>query len=291
MKIWYYDNKQLVEEKIVAGNIMRLIYENPTGRATLPFLVKRKIFSHLYGAYCRTGHSAKKISTFIKDYNIDMTGCTGSYKNFAEFFSREKSGVLFPENTEESIPIGSPCEGLICVDDNIDPGNLIAAKGSYFPLNQLLGDSKLAESYRDGIMLKIRLTPTNYHRMHFFDDAKIEDIKFIDGHLYSVSPIALPHIANLYCQNKRAVVQLATKNFGDAIIVEVGATFVGSIVHLFKEGDYVKCGQQASYFLPGGSLVMIFFKKGAFVPDKALVSNTKEGFETKINIGIKVGAK
>ena len=73
-------------------------------------------------------------------------------------------------------------------------------------------------------------------------------------------------------------------------MVEVGATFVGSIVHCFDVGQQVSRGQQASFFLPGGSLVLAFFKPGAFVPDEALIEQTNAGYETKALIGHPLGS-
>ena len=138
-------------------------------------------------------------------------------------------------------------------------------------------------------MLRIRLTPSHYHRMHFFDDGTIINSKKINGDLFSVSPLAVGRIPHLYCRNKRAIIQFASKQFGDIVFVEVGATFVGSIVHCFKNGEAVKRGHMASYFKPGGSLLLIFFKKGAYKPDPNLLEQTWKGFETKVNVGETLG--
>ena len=138
-------------------------------------------------------------------------------------------------------------------------------------------------------MLRIRLTPSNYHRMHFFDDGVVTGAKFLKGHLFSVSPLAVDRVRRLYCRNKRALINFSSHNFGDVAIVEVGATFVGSIVHCFDVGQDVKRGQQASFFLPGGSLVLMFFKAGAFVPDEAIIQQTNEGYETTSLIGHPLG--
>jgi len=281
-EIWIYNNGQYEQERICAEKWMRLIYENPVGRVTLPYLVKRKLLSHFYGLYCRSKFSARKIPQFIEAHQIDMDGCHGPYKNFAEFFSREKKNVSFPDTPGI---LGSPCEGMISAGTDIIPDNLIAAKDSFFSLVELFRDKHLAEAYRGGSMLRIRLTPANYHRMHFFDDGKITGTRFLDGDLFSVSPLALNHIARLYCRNKRALILFSSQNFGDVVIVEVGATFVGSIIHCFNDNDYVHRGQQASYFLPGGSLVLIFFKQGTFVPKDELLTQTLDGFETKTHIG------
>jgi len=244
--------------------------------------VKRKTISRLYGLYCRTPLSARKIPQFIEENQIDMTGCDGPYKNFAQFFSREKADVCFPEAPQV---LGSPCEGMVTINTDIAPEKLIAAKGADFSLAELFGDAALAEEYRGGTMVRIRLTPSNYHRMHFFDDGVVEGAKFLKGDLYSVSPLAVDRVRRLYCRNKRAIINFTSRNFGDVAMVEVGATFVGSIVHCFDVGQQVRRGQQASFFLPGGSLVLVFFKADAFIPDEMIIQQTHAGYETKSLIG------
>ena len=284
--VMVYNNGTLEKERIVAERWMRLIYENPVGRASLLWWVKRRTVSRIYGLYCRTPISAFKIPQFIEENNIDMTGFSGQYKNFAQFFSREKDGVSFP--SDPSV-LGSPCEGMVSVATDIDPEKLIAAKGADFNLAELFGDVKLAQSYRGGTMVRIRLTPTNYHRMHFFDDGVVTEAKFFKGALYSVNPLAVGRVRRLYCRNKRALVNFQSENFGDVALVEVGATFVGSIVHCFDVGKPVMRGQQASFFLPGGSLVLAFFKPGMFNPDKTLLQQANAGYETKSYIGEPIG--
>ena len=285
-QIWIYNNGNLEQERICPERLMRLIYENPVGGASLLWLVKRKAVSRLYGLYCRTPLSAKGIPKFIEKYNIDMEGCNGRYKNFAQFFAREKENVLFPE---DSTTLGSPCEGLVSVFPDIEQGQVIAAKGASFSLEELFADYGLAKEYEGGTMISIRLTPANYHRMHFFDNGTVTDTRMIKGDLYSVSPLALRRVVRLYCRNKRAIIKFSTENFGDVVLVEVGATFVGSIVHCFTKGQAVERGQVASYFKPGGSLVLMFLKKGKFVPSAELAHRTIEGYETKMPIGEPLG--
>lgn len=285
-QIWIYNNGNLEQERICPERWMRLIYENPVGGASLLWLVKRKAVSRLYGIYCRTPFSAKVIPKFIEKYNIDMDGCNGKYKNFAQFFSREKENIIFPQ---EPATLGSPCEGLVSVFPNIQPNQVVTAKGASFSLAELFADSALAKEYDGGTMVSIRLTPANYHRMHFFDNGVVTNTRMIKGDLYSVSPLALRRVVRLYCRNKRAVINFSTQNFGDVVLVEVGATFVGSIVHCFNNGQEVERGQVASYFKPGGSLVLMFIKKGYFAPAKELEQRTSEGYETKLPIGEPLG--
>jgi len=286
--IWIYNEGKLEQEKICPEKLIRLIYENPVGGAGLLWLVKRKAVSRLYGLYCRTKLSARGIPQFIEKYDVDMTGCQGTYKNFAQFFAREKIGVEFPE---EANVLGSPCEGLVSIFSDIKPAQLIAAKGTDFSLEELFADAALAQEYSGGTMVSIRLTPANYHRMHFFDAGVVTSTRLIKGDLYSVSPLALNRVVKLYCRNKRALIQFSTENFGDAVLVEVGATFVGSIVHCFDENRRVSRGDVASYFKPGGSLVLLFLKKDMFKPNPDIVLRTLEGIETKILIGKSLGAR
>jgi len=285
-QIWIYNDGKLEQEKINPERLMRLIYENPIGGASLLWLVKRKAVSRLYGLYCRTPLSAKGIPHFIEKYNVDMTGCNGKYKNFGEFFAREKEGVSFPK--EQNI-MGTPCEGFVSVFSNIKEGQVITAKGSEFSLKELFADEALANEYEGGTMVSIRLTPAHYHRMHFFDDGVVESTRMIKGDLYSVSPLALNKVVKLYCRNKRALIKFNSQNFGETVLVEVGATFVGSIVHCFKDGQEVKRGEMASYFKPGGSLVLMFVKKGNFVPNSDLVIRTIDGIESKVLVGETIG--
>ncbi|MCL2500807.1 MAG: phosphatidylserine decarboxylase [Defluviitaleaceae bacterium] len=287
-----YDNGEIKPEKIVADKWLRLIYDDacgakaPQAPSSLARLTSRKTLSRLYGAYCNTRHSARLIGRFITDNNIDMAGCAGEYRNFAEFFSREKKGIVFPK---EPHVLGSPCEGMVSAYDAINPEKAVAAKGMEYSLAELFGDAEMAEVYRGGSCLRIRLTPANYHRMHFFDCGEVTDVECIDGDLYSVNPLAVARIAKLYCQNKRVRINISTRNFGDAVIVEVGATFVGSIVHRFLVGDNARRGRQAAYFLPGGSLVLVYFKKDRVRLDTDIIERTAKGIETKTHIGAAVG--
>jgi len=308
-----YKNGETHPEKIVAEKWLRLIYDadNANQPASLASLVSRKMLSRLYGAYCQTGHSRHLITSFLANNEVDLTGCAGSYKNFAQFFAREKKGIVFPQ---EARVLGSPCEGLASVFEDIDPDAMLAAKGSEYTLKELFGGGRqsgsndktdcrqlqaildancgeqLAEKYRGGTCLRLRITPTDYHRMHFFDDGEVTDATFIDGDLHSVNPLAVAKIARLYCRNKRVRVQVATQNFGHVTLMEVGATFVGSIVHRFLVGDKTRRGRQASYFLPGGSLVLAFFEKGTVKFDAGIVARTAAGIETRVQVGDTIGA-
>ena len=92
-------------------------------------------------------------------------------------------------------------------------------------------------------MIRIRLAPQHYHHFHWFDGGVVQQVRDIKGQYYSVHPLALGRIAALYCQNKRRAVQVKTDQFGSVLLVEVGATMIGSILNPFSEGSAVKRGE------------------------------------------------
>ncbi|KAE8661568.1 hypothetical protein F3Y22_tig00113725pilonHSYRG01040 [Hibiscus syriacus] len=67
--------------------------------------------------------------------------------------------------------------------------------------------------------------------------------KFINipGCLYTVNPIAVnSKYCNVFTENKRTVTIISTAEFGKVAFVAIGATMVGSITFVKKEGDIGK---------------------------------------------------
>ena len=96
--IQVYDrNTKSYEEELIAGKkYIEWTYESPIGKGITELIAKRKIFSKLYGKYCDTKLSSKKIPSFVEDFNIDMNLSSKKYRDFTsfnDFFTRE----LIPE--------------------------------------------------------------------------------------------------------------------------------------------------------------------------------------------------
>ena len=72
-------------EKVAGGNYIKWSYDSPVGKGLTELLVKKKLFSKLYGAYCDTSLSKKKISNFIKDFDIDMNISSSTIEDFNNF--------------------------------------------------------------------------------------------------------------------------------------------------------------------------------------------------------------
>lgn len=78
-----YDTEAVAGEKYI-----NWAYESPIGKGFVELFIKRKIFSKLYGIYCDSKLSKRKISSFISTFNIDMDMCVNTssdFENFNEF--------------------------------------------------------------------------------------------------------------------------------------------------------------------------------------------------------------
>jgi phosphatidylserine decarboxylase len=172
---------------------------------------------------------------------------------------------------------------------SIDCKRLIQIKGMNYSLYDLLQDEKLAAQYEGGTYLLLRLCPIDYHRFHFFDGGVCGPVKKIKGEYYSVNPIALDKIPELFCRNKREYSVFKTDNFGDVLYIEVGATSVGSIIQTYTPNKRVERGAEKGYFKFGGSTVILVFQKGVTAIDSDIIEQTMLGFETRVIAGERIG--
>lgn len=291
MKIKFYDRKNNCynTEKVAGEKYLNWTYSSPMGMKFLEALLKKKIFSRLYGSYCDSSLSKSKINSFIKNFNIDMSQCKkNSFSNFNEFFIRELTPEARVISSEKDI-LTSPCDGKILAYENIDINSLVQVKGITYSLAELIGDINLAKQYQNGCCLIFRLCPTDYHRFHFIDDGKCSDSRKIHGNYYSVNPIALKNINKLFCQNKREWSILSSKNFKEVLYVEVGATCVGSIIQTYTPNKNVKKGEEKGFFKFGGSTVILFFQNDSVKIHDDILNQTKLGYECSVILGEPIG--
>ena len=293
--IKYYNRKEnKYEIEMVAGEkYLNWSYSSPSGKSLVELFLKKKLFSKLYGYYCDTKVSSKKINAFIKDFNIDMSVYASphdKYSSFNEFFIRALNpGAREMDKSKDTLI--SPCDGKVSAYENINLDDLVQVKGLTYSLKELLKDNEIYNLYHGGTCLIFRLCPTDYHRFHFIDDGICGDTTKIKGHYYSVNPIALKSVKRLFCENKREWSVFHSDNFSDVIYVEVGATCVGSIIQNFTPNTRIAKGEEKGYFKFGGSTVILFFKKDVVKIHEDLITQTQLGFETSVLLGEKIGLK
>lgn len=293
IKVYNRKTKTYDIEQVAGLKYINWSYSSPVGKSFVELLVKKKMFSKLYGNYCDSSLSKKKIQPFIDEFNIDMTLCNkdiNDFKNFNDFFARTLTPEARPIDFSENILV-SPGDGRLSAFENIDLDKIVQIKGFTYSLKELIDDPEVAKEFEGGTCLILRLCPTDYHRFHFVDNGTCGETKKISGFYYSVNPIALNNISELFCKNKREWCLFNSDNFGEILHVEVGATCVGTILQTYTPGKRVTKGEEKGYFKFGGSTTILFFKKDMVKIDEDIVEQTKLGFETKISMGETIGHK
>ena len=147
----------------------------------------------------------------------------------------------------------------------------------------------LANDYSDGYVMVCRLTPDDYHRYCYIDDGYHDANKKIKGLLHTVRPIAVEQ-KDVFVTNSRSYTVLDTVNFGQVIQIEVGALMVGKIKNNYTNYRFKK-GEEKGFFEYGGSTIILLVNKENVKIDNYLINNTKNGYETKIKIGERIGVK
>jgi len=268
--------------------LLKFIYQTPFGLLPLHLVVKRKFVSSVMGAQMNKKNSAKKIQKFVTDFKVNMEDALLSVKDFTtfnDFFYRKLKPTARP--IQEGIV--SPADGKILVFENVSTTKEFFVKGNKFTLKKFLQDEKLESKFENASLILIRLAPDDYHRYHFPYSGEISKTEIIDGAYYSVSPYAVKERFTIFCENKRSKAILKTKDKGDILISEIGATMVGSIFQTYKENSQVNKGDEKGYFAFGGSSVILLIDADKIKIDEDLLKNTKNGFETTIKMGEKIG--
>ncbi len=282
------------EEELIAGKkYIEWTYESPIGKNFTELIVKKKFFSKIYGLYCDTKLSSKKIPSFIENFNIDMNISKknlSEFNSFNDFFTRELYSDARPIDKDNNVLI-SPGDGRITAYENIDLDNIVQVKGLTYSLKELINDDNIANKYIGGTCIILRLCPTDYHRFHFIDSGIPLENNYIQGHYYSVNPIALKAIPKLFCENKREWSLFKSDNFKDILHIEVGATCVGSIIQTYSPNVKVNKGEEKGYFKFGGSTTILFFEKDSINVDTDILEQSKLGFECKVIFGEHIGTK
>lgn len=279
----YYDRKTkaIVEEIEYQKQLLKFLYQTNIGRVLLKAFVARPWFSKLRGLYQRSVFSKKDILPFIDKYqiNIDKEYAKSHYKNFNDFFIRNK---ILDVNYKENDLI-SPADSKMQIFD-ITPDLTLQVKKSLYSVKDLLQDETMAAQYSGGKCVVFRLSVDDYHRYHFIDNGQIVYNKKIKGELHTVRPISEKY--NVFTRNAREVTIINTEHLGQIAYIEVGALLVGKI----NNHDKVECKkyEEKGYFEFGGStIILLLNKKIKF--DSDIIEANNLGYEVKVCAGEPIG--
>ena len=278
-------NGILIKQKSGQDRILEMLYGTTAGRLLLKPLTL-PIVSKLAGAFLSTSLSCMLIEPFIKKNNIDMTQYEPvKYKSYNDFFTRRIKAKLRPVDAEPSHFI-SPCDSKLTVLP-ITEECRFTLKHTKYTVASLLKNEKLAKEYTGGYAMIFRLTVDDYHRYCYVADGIKEDNVFLPGVLHTVNPLANDYFP-IYKENCREYSILHTKEFGDIVMMEVGALLVGRIVNHHKKYRVLR-GQEKGYFEFGGSTVVLLVKKDMVKIDADILENSARNMETVVKFGEKIG--
>jgi phosphatidylserine decarboxylase len=291
--ITYYNrrNKSYDIEKVAGDKYLNWTYTSPIGMRLLELVIKKKLFSSLYGWSLNRKSSTKKIDGFIKDFKLDPSSFeknSNEFRSFNDFFYRKLKQEARPIDIKSNSLI-SLGDGKLFAYENIDLDKLVQVKGFTYSLKELIQDEGTASKYAGGTCLILRLCPTDYHRFHFIDSGHCSKATKIKGAYYSVNPVALQKVQKVFCENKREWSILHSDNFKDVLYIEVGATCVGSIIQSYTPNERVEKGEEKGYFKFGGSTVILFFEPNTIKIDSEIINQTSLGYETYVLMGEKIG--
>ncbi|MEM8671358.1 MAG: archaetidylserine decarboxylase [Planctomycetota bacterium] len=292
-EIVYFDRyrQRVCTEKIYGDKYLRWTYGTVGGKIALAAMVKRAWFSRWYGWRMNRPRSRAKVKPFIDQFEVDpheFERAPEDFQTFNEFFFRtlkpearpidpDHRSVVFPADGRHlCVPDLSQCDGLLI-------------KGEMFDLESLLADAGLAQEFSKGSLIVSRLCPVDYHRFHFPVAGHAGETRILNGPLYSVNPIALYQNIHILATNRRALTVLETNSIGKVLIIEVGATMIGSICQTFEANSNVSKGEEKGFFRFGGSSTITLFEPGRVQFDDDLLSNSAQRCELYARVGDHMG--
>lgn len=279
-------------EQIYGEASLRWVYESALGRLALEGVVKRALFSRLYGWLMSRPGSRRRIGPFLKQYGIDpgdFADPVESFRSFNDFFVRRLKPEARPIDPDPAA-VTFPADGRHLGFPDVSDLDGIYAKGQRLSLPELFGDAALAARYERGTLVISRLCPVDYHRFHFPVAGIPSAPRLVNGPLYSVNPIALRRRIGILAENKRVLTRLSSGSAGEVLILEIGATNVGSIVQTAEAGSPVAKGAEKGYFAFGGSMTMVFFEPGRVRLDGDLAAASRGRLESYARMGERLGA-
>ncbi len=289
---FYNRRTRTIETEHVYGEAwLRFIYGNPLGKLALHTLVKRAAFSRWYGKKMDTPQSTQQIRPFIEKYAIpvdEIAEPLDSFKNFNAFFARKLKPQSRPLASSPNAVI-FPADARHLLIPDVSAVRDLFIKGQRFDLEALLADVELSRQFSAGSAVISRLCPVDYHRFHFPLDGTPHSTRRVAGDYFSVSPLALSAVPNILWKNVRTLTLLDNTLCGNVLLIEVGATCVGSITQTYTPDRPVTKGTEKGYFTFGASTTITLFQKNTITFSADLVEQSRNGRELYARMGETMG--
>ena len=240
------------------------------------------------------------IKQFAKFYRIDLSEVQDDvqdFETFNDFFARALKDGCRPIDTDAN-SIVFPADGRISQSGDLLKDAQLQAKGHYFSTAALLADDNDAATFTDGKFMTVYLSPSDYHRVHMPVDGKLLKMVYVPGEFFSVNPLYVRNIPELFSRNERVICLFETAA-GKMAVIFIGATIVRSIStawagivapSTFRETSVTeydnkdisfKKGEEIGKFTMGSTVICLF--------EKDAVNFEKLALEDHILMGEKMG--
>jgi phosphatidylserine decarboxylase len=260
-------------------------YETRPRRSLRQWLEAQPLYDRMIALYQGSPRSAKNIKPFIEKHRIDMSEFKPvTYRSYAEFFDREFLPGARPF-TRKANELAAFAEARYFGWERLQPDQRFPIKGKSLDAAQLLGSAERARPFAGGPVILARLSPVDYHHVHYPDDGCTLEHARLGKSLWTVGWKALQDKPDIYIVNERSVNVLDTKNFGRLGFVEIGALSVGRIVQKHWLDKPFHRGDEKAVFKFGGSAVIVFGEPAAWKPSDDILAHTRENMETLIRLG------
>ncbi len=172
------------------------------------------------------------IKLLTKIYGINVSEAANedltSYRHFNDFFTRALKPEARPIDPTENAWV-SPVDGVISQSSHITGNQIIQAKCHPYTIEALVGgDISYANTFENGEVAVIYLSPKDYHRIHIPDAGKLLSMTYVPGDLFAVNPATVRNVDGLFARNERLVIRFKNER-GPFCLIMVGAIFVGSM--------------------------------------------------------------
>lgn len=170
------------------------------------------------------------IRGFLRLFKVDMSQAAEpdptAYPTFNAFFTRALAPGARPL-PDDPAALACPVDGKVSACGELEAGKLLQAKGFDYELTRLLG-GETPEALLHGRFATIYLAPYDYHRIHAPAAARLVEMRYLPGALFSVNGATVGAVPRLFARNERVACLFET-DFGPMGFVLVGALNVGSM--------------------------------------------------------------
>jgi phosphatidylserine decarboxylase len=287
LPVWDRQRQKLFEE---FSDDLKSTYETRPRRSPTAWLEAQPWYDWIVSAVQNSSWSARKVQPFIEKHKIDMSEFEPViYRSYAQFFTRKfRSGA---RTFAKAPQMAAFAEARYLGWEALTEDQELPIKGKSLCPESILGGKERARPFIGGPIMVARLSPLDYHHVHYFDDGRTLNDHHIGGRLWTVHWKALQNKDDILFVNERYVSILDTKHFGTVGFVEIGAMTVGRIVQVHPLDHPFERGSEKSFFCFGGSAIVVFGEPGRWKPCQDILEHTLQNVETFVKLGEPIAAK